>query len=135
MDAKMLGRRLRDARRMAGKHQSDVAEAIGISQSAVSDYERGDRITALLVDNLEAWGLPEDECEAVRAALAEGEKEPGGASEVDWELVERVIGLCEDPEIRHLASVVAHGRGCSMAAALVMLVGGEIAREAGVSRR
>ncbi len=40
-ERKLLGVKIRDARKQAGLHQSDLANVLGVSQSMVSQYERG----------------------------------------------------------------------------------------------
>jgi transcriptional regulator with XRE-family HTH domain len=42
VDEKVIGRRLRDLRKRHGKSQAEVAAALGINQSLVSQYERGE---------------------------------------------------------------------------------------------
>jgi transcriptional regulator with XRE-family HTH domain len=42
VDEKLIGRRLRELRKRSGKTQVEIAAALGINQSLVSQYERGE---------------------------------------------------------------------------------------------
>ncbi len=42
VDEKLIGRRLRELRKRRGKTQVEIAAALGINQSLVSQYERGE---------------------------------------------------------------------------------------------
>jgi len=42
VDEKLIGRRLRELRKRRGKTQVEVAAALGVNQSLVSQYERGE---------------------------------------------------------------------------------------------
>lgn len=42
VDEKLIGRRLRELRKRRGKTQVEIAAALGVNQSLVSQYERGE---------------------------------------------------------------------------------------------
>lgn len=58
MDAKVIGRKLADLR--GDRSQKEVADALGISPSAVSMYELGERIPrdALKIKFSDFYGVP-----------------------------------------------------------------------------
>ncbi len=70
IDEKTIGRRLRELRRARGLTQVQVATALGINQSVVSDYENGTvRLhSALLAAFAKVLGASSDEILGLRAA-------------------------------------------------------------------
>ena len=53
VDEKTIGRRIRDLRKRQGMTQIELAAELGINQSAVSDYEKGEvRIHAAMLAGL-----------------------------------------------------------------------------------
>lgn len=44
MDAKAIGQKLKDLRTQRNESQEEVAKNVGISRSAIENYERGTRI-------------------------------------------------------------------------------------------
>src|SRR5687767_11509395 len=74
VDEKAIGKRLRDLRKRQGMGQAELAAEIGVNQTAVSDYEKGEvRIHAAMLAALaKALKSSADEILGLKAAKQNG---------------------------------------------------------------